>query len=131
MEFNKEKIDAWFESEEGKEACERFKLKWEKQDKQAERNFQRVCRIINNIGLDVFIEKCTAWYYSDKYVLRERKLGWQPRETLLYILFQYFEKFGLKTGNNTNMFMDCTYEIENYYMGIMYGQGTAIKIGKL
>ena len=131
MKFDKEKIDAWFESEEGKKACERFRLKCEKEDKQVERDFQRVCRIIEKIGLDVFIEKCIAWYHSDRYVLREYKCGYQPRESLLYYFYQYFEKYGLETNNNTNMFMDCTYELGGYYMGIMYGQGTAIKIGKI
>lgn len=130
MKFDKEKINAWFKSEEGKEACERFRLKCEKEDIQAERNFQRVCRIIDKIGLETFIEKCVAWYYSDKYVLREYKCGYQPRESLLYILFKYFEEFGLKTSNNTNMFMDYTYSIGDYYVGMMVGQGTAIKVYK-
>lgn len=131
MKFDKEKIDVWFESEEGKKACTDFILKCEKEDLQTERNFNRVCKIIDNIGLEVFIEKCINWYHSDKYVLREYKCGYQPREVLLYYLAEYFEKFGLKTNNNTNMFMDYTHEIGDYYIGVMYGQGTAVKIGKL
>lgn len=131
MKFDEEKINAWFDSDEGKKAYEDFKLKCEKEDIQSDRNFNRVCRIIDNIGLEVFIEKCINWYHSDRYVMREYKCGYQPREILLYYLAQYFEEFGLKTDNNTNMFMDCTYEIGNYYIGIMYGQGTAVKIGKI
>lgn len=131
MKFDKEKIDAWFESEEGKKSIDNWILKCEKEEVQSKRNFDRVCRIINNMGLEVFIEKCTTWYDSDRYVLREYKCGYQPRETLLYYLVQYFEKFGLRTSNNTNMFMEYTHEIGDYYIGIMYGQGTAIKIGKI
>lgn len=131
MKFNKEKIDVWFDSEEGQKAIDRWSLKIEKENIQSKRNFDRVCRIIDNIGLEIFIEKCIAWYHSDRYILREYKCGYQPREALLYLIYEYFEKFGLRTKNNTNMFMDCTYEIGDYFMGIMYGQGTAIKIGKL
>lgn len=130
MKFDKEKIDTWFESEEGKQAMDRWVLKIEKEELQEKRNFNRVCKIIENTGLEVFIEKCTSKYESDEYVLKEYRCGYQPREDLLYYLYQYFEEFGLKTNEYTNMFMDCTYSIDDYYVGMMVGQGTAIKVYK-
>ena len=43
--------------------------------------------------LDLVLEKLMNKYYSDEYVKREYSIGYQPREELLWFVFEYAQRY--------------------------------------
>jgi hypothetical protein len=125
-----ERMQDFLDTEEGQQSLENFGKKLEKEELQGERDYERFCKMVEHTGLEALIEKLETKYDSDKYVHREYKLGYQPREDLKYLLATYFEKNGEET-EGLNDFMEVSYKIGNYVVGIMYGQGSYVKIQKL
>ena len=83
-------------------------------------------------NLDFIIEKLMDKYYSDEYIDREHKIGVQPREPLLWLVWEYAQHYG-KDCNDERYFNDFTgaaYYIGSYVIQIMYGQGSTLKIDK-
>jgi hypothetical protein len=123
-----ERMRDFLDSPEGQEAIERFGKEDVKAEAQAKRDYERFCRMVDHTGLENLIDKIVKKYNSDEYVKKEFRMGYEPREVLKSQILKYFEKHGEETQLGVNIFMECNYRIGNYLVGIMYGQGSYIKI---
>jgi hypothetical protein len=123
-----ERMRDFLDSPEGQEAIERFGEEDAKAEAQAKRDYERFCRMVDHTGLENLIDKIVQKYNSDEYVKKEFRMGYEPREVLKSQILEYFEKHGEETQLGVNIFMDCNYRIGKYFVGIMYGQGSYIKI---
>jgi hypothetical protein len=110
-----------------KEFAEKLKKEQEHQNRWIEK-FKS--RYENN--LDLALEKLMEKYYSKEYVQREYKIGFQPREKLLWLVFEYAIKYCKPCKNKKywNTFTGEAYYIGNYVIQVMFGQGSALRIDK-
>lgn len=83
--------------------------------------------------IDYVIERLMDKYYSDEYIDREYKLGFQPREPLLWLLLAYAEKYCNLCNDERylNQFTGTAYYLGSYVIQTMYGQGAIIKVDKI
>jgi hypothetical protein len=101
---------------------------------QAERFYQK-----HKDNMPIIIEKIIDKYDSDKYVRKEYKLGYQPREDLYWVLESIASKYGEKVELNKenaekyplNMFTGSAYTFEGYLFQVMHGQGSVVRIDQL
>lgn len=123
----------WFESEEGKKSIERSK----EQDRQAKaheaRWIERLKIWIDKNSADAALEKLMNWYYSDKYVNREYKMGFEPRQNLIWLTWEYTKKYGSRCDDEKyfNPFTWHAFYLGTYVIQLMNGQGSAIRIDKV
>lgn len=125
------KLMEFVESPEGKLAMDEQVLKWEKEDLQEERNYKRFCRLVEKNGLDNLVDKIKTYYNSDKYVNRERKLGYEPREPLLDYLFTYSKEFGEENDEDLSIFTSEQYKVGKWLVGLAIGQGSFIYVNEV
>jgi hypothetical protein len=88
--------------------------------------------------IDSSIERLLEWYESDKYRNREYARGYQPRETLLWLLLDYAVIYGEMCLDDSeiyetygNAFTGGMYRIGSYVIQVMHGQGSVIRIDKI
>jgi len=83
-------------------------------------------------NLDAVLERLMDKYYSDEYVKREYSLGYQPRERLLWFVFEYAQRYckPCKDKRYYNDFTGGAYYVGSYVMQIMFGQGSVLRIDK-
>ncbi len=128
-----EEIEAFFESPEGKESLEKFAEKLRREDEYKDRWVDRMWNRIKD-DIDGSIERLDNWYGSDKYRDREYRRGYEPREKLFWILLGVAEKYGSEVGDEyeiyANSFTGEMYKLGSYYIQVMYGQGSVIRIDK-
>ena len=128
-----EEINAFFESPEGKESLEKFAEKLRREDEYKDRWVDRMWNRIKG-DIDGSIEHLDNWYGSDKYRDREYRRGYEPREKLFWILLGVAEKYGSEVGDEyeiyANSFTGEMYKLGSYYIQVMYGQGSVIRIDK-
>lgn len=102
---------------------------------QVERFYQK-----HKDNMPAIIEKIIAKYESDKYVRKEYKLGYQPREDLYWVLDSIASKYGIVVKLNKknakkypqlNMFTSSACIFEGYLFQVMDGQGSVVRIDKL
>lgn len=127
-----EKLTAFLETEDGQRSLEEFGKKLEREAEYKSRQIERFKKHAE-YRLDDILEKIIAKYDSDEYVRREYRLGYEPREDLLWVAFNYAEKYckPCEDPNHTNHFTGSMYYIGSYVIQVMYGQGAVIKIEKL
>jgi len=84
-------------------------------------------------NLDAVVERLLLKYDSDEYINRELSLGYQPRETLLWFLFEYATHYCevCLDEKYLNDFTGAAYYIGSYVIQVMYGQGSVIRLEKL
>jgi hypothetical protein len=85
-------------------------------------------------NLTAAMEKILAKYYSKTYVKREMDLGYyEPRESLLWLAFEYAEKYCVECDDEhyLNMFTSSAYYIGDYVIQLMHGQGSVIRVDKI
>ncbi len=84
-------------------------------------------------NFDFYIEKVITKYDSKEYIQKEHKFGYEPRETLLWLLWDYCEKYGKKCEDEKyfNTFTSEAYYVGSYVIQLMLGQGSALKIEKI
>ena len=84
-------------------------------------------------NLDAVVERLLLKYDSNEYVQRERSLGYEPRETLLWFLFKYATHYceACLDEKYHNEFTGGAYYIGSYVIQVMYGQGSVIRVDKL
>lgn len=131
-------MDDFFNSEEGKASIKKF---WEDKERERKLYAKQVKRFYKNNkdNMPAVIEKILAKYDSKEYVRREYKLGYQPREPLTWILRSIAAKYGKKvTRRNAkqyeeyiNMFTSEAYIYEGYFIQVMNGQGSVVRINKI
>ena len=121
----------WFESEEGKKMTEAWAVKAHLDNLHTERWIERFKRWAEP-DVDQALEKLINWYSSDKYRDREWNKGREPEEKLLWLAFDYAEKYcqECEDEENLNMFTGYAYYIGSYVIQIIHGQGSAILIDK-
>lgn len=128
-----EEINAFFESPEGKESLEKFAEKLRREQEHRDRWVDRMWNRIKD-DIDGSIEHLDNWYGSDKYRDREYRRGYEPREKLFWILLGVAEKYGSEVGDEyeiyANQFTGEMYKLGSYYIQVMYGQGSVIRIDK-
>lgn len=114
---------------------EEYVLSLGRQAEHEERWVERMWYRIQN-DIDGSIEKLLTWYESDKYRDREYKMGYEPRESLLWVLVGVAEKYGAGCTENeletyANMFTGDIHRIGSYVIQVMNGQGSVIRIDKV
>jgi len=84
--------------------------------------------------LNAAMEKMLDKYSSKEYVKREMDLGYyEPRETLLWLAFEYAEKYCKECDDKHyhNMFTSAAYYFGDYVIQLMHGQGSVIRVDKI
>ena len=127
-----EKLREFLDSEDGKKSIEEFGRRLERESEFKERWIERFKDHSEN-NLDFVLEKLIAKYDSDKYIRKEYSKGYEPREKLLWIAFNYAEKYCKECTDEKylNMFTGSAYYIGSYVIQVMHGQGSVIRIDKI
>ena len=122
----------WFESEEGKQSLDRFVERMNRERDHQMRWTDRFKKWAEP-DIDAAIEKICTWYESDKYRNREYKKGYEPRETLLWLAFEYAKENCKECDDDEylNDFTGAAYYIGSYVIQVMHGQGSALRIDKI
>ena len=130
-----DKFKEFLDSPEGQKSLEDFANKL---NREAEHRDAWTDRIWNRIkdNIDESIEHILNWYESDKYRDREYKMGFEPREDLLWVLFDVAEKYGRECTQEevdiyANAFTGGMFVIGSHVIHVMHGQGSVIIIDKL
>ena len=126
-----EKLTAFLETEEGQRSLEEFGKKMKAEDDRRTRNIERFKKYAEH-RLDEVLEKIITKYDSDEYVRREYRLGYEPRETLLWVALNYAEEYcePCEDPQYANPFTGEMYWIGSYVIQVMHGQGSVIRIEK-
>lgn len=135
MKTELEKLRDFINSDEGRKSLEKYTLRLEIENKHKERWIERMWGRIQN-DINNSIEKLLTWYESDKYRDREYKLGYEPREDLLWVLMDVAEKYGDECTVNevdiyANMFTGEIRKIGSYIIQVMHGQGSVIRVDQI
>lgn len=121
----------FLESDEGKLYIEKIKEKEEIKKRFKDRWIERLKKYIEP-NVDLVIEKLLKKYDSDEYVNREYKLGYEPRNQLLWLVYDYAEKYCEECEDEKylNDFTASAYYIGSYVIQMMIGQGSVVTITK-
>jgi len=119
------------ETEEGKESIRKFVQKMGADQKVRNRWIEKF-RVRCESDLDGALEKLTKKYYSEEYRNREHKMNVEPREPLLWLMWDYAQLYckQCKDKRYYNMFTADAYYIGSYVISIMHGQGSVLAINK-
>ena len=127
-----ERMQQWFDSEEGKKEIEKY-VERQKLDK--ERN-ERWYGYFHNIGKDIrneFIEKVIRKYNSDEYYNRYIKRGLMPEEMLYSFIYGYAKEYGKEwnfTYDEAGPGADSKYVFDDWTVLVYVGQGCKIIVRK-
>ena len=126
------KISDFLDSEEGKKSIEEFGEKMKREDERRDRWIEKFKELAEP-DIDSALSRMIKKYDSDEYVRREYSLGYEPREKLLWIAFNYAEKYCKECTDEKylNMFTGSAYYIGSYVIQVMNGQGSVIRIDKI
>ena len=129
-----QKLRDFLNSPEGEESIKRFRAKLKADEERKERYIQYIHDNYSD-RLDEIIEKLLDKYNSDDYVNREHRIGYQPREKLLWVMSTYADKYGTEfTKEEYNkycgMFTGSMYYLGDWVFEIIFGQGSALLVYK-
>lgn len=127
-----DKLREWLDSDEGKEANDRFIEKMI-QDQEHQMRWVERFKKWAEPDLNAAIEKLCTWYGSGKYRDREFKKGYEPREILLWVALDYAKENCKECDDDDylNAFTGDAYYIGDYVIQVMHGQGSCIRVDKL
>jgi hypothetical protein len=130
-----DKLKAFLDSPEGQKSLDDFANKLKREAEHKDRWVERMWDRIKD-DIDGSIEHLLKWYESDKYRDREYKMGFEPREDLLWLLLDIAEKYGQEctqeqVNTYANMFTGDIYVLGSYIIQVMHGQGSVIRIDKI
>ena len=122
-------------SPEGKALAKAYWTKYEREQKNTADWVERL-KYHYGDNMDSIIEKLLSKYKSEKYRDKEYKQGCQPREKLLWLVWEYATKYGKKCPNDiyniySNSFTRDMFIVGSYVVQIMYGLGAALRFDKL
>ena len=128
-------MNDFINSEEGKKSMMDYFNSLERLKQHEDRWTDRMYNRIKD-NIDESIEHLIKWYDSNKYRDREYKINYEPRETLLWVLFHVAEKHGRECTEQemdiyANMFTGSMFVIGSYVIQVMHGQGSVIRIDKI
>ncbi len=115
--------------EDVKNSMERFALKMKRDQEHTSRWVEKFkIRYENN--LDTIIEKLLTKYYSEEYMEREHKIGVQPRDPFLWLLWEYAQTYCRECEDKKyfNEFTGGAFYVGSYVIQVMYGQGATLKL---
>jgi len=126
------RLREFLDSDEGKKSIEEFRNKLER-DEERKNRWTEKFKELAEPDIDAALSKIIEKYDSNEYVKREYSLGYEPRETLLWIAFNYAEKYCKECTDEKylNVFTGDAYYIGSYVIQVMHGQGSVIKIEKI
>jgi hypothetical protein len=135
MKTKLEELRAWLDSPEGEESLRKFGEKLKAEDELKERRIQYIHDNYRD-RLDEIIQKLLDKYISSDYINREYRLGYQPRETLLWVLSTYSKKYGTEFteeeyGKYSNMFTGSMFYLGNWVFEILHGQGSVLHVYRI
>lgn len=127
-----EKVKEWLNSPEGEESIKRFSEKMKAEEERKQRYIKYIHYNYKN-RLDEIIQKLVDKYDSNEYINREYSLGYQPRETLLWVIFTYVKECGTEFTDEEYQKYGCMFTGEMYYLGdwtfeVMHGQGSVLNV---
>lgn len=127
-----EKLKTYLESEEGKKSISNWAKKYAQDQDHNNRWVEKFKNRCEN-DLDGTIERLMDKYYSNEYVNREHKIGFEPRERLLWLTYDYASKYckPCEEEKYFNMFTSDAYYVGSYVIQLMIGQGSALRIDKI
>ena len=127
-----EKLREFLDSEEGKKSIEEFGNKIRREEELKDRWIEKFKKLAEP-DIDSALSRLIKKYDSDEYVRREYSLGYEPREKLLWVAFNYAEKYCKECTDEKylNMFTGSAYYIGSYVIQVMHGQGSVIRIDKV
>ena len=127
-----EKLRDFLDTEEGKKSIEEFGNKIKREEERKDRWIEKFKKLAES-DIDAYLEKLIKKYDSDEYVRREYSLGYEPRESLLWIALGYAKKYCKECTDEKylNMFTGEAYCIGSYVIQVMHGQGSVIRIDKI
>ena len=127
-----EKLREFLDTEEGKKSIEEFGNKIKREEERKDRWIEKFKKLAES-DIDAYLEKLIEKYDSDEYVRREYSLGYEPRESLLWIALGYAKKYCKECEDEKylNMFTGEAYYIGSYVIQVMHGQGSVVKIEKI
>ena len=132
-----DKFKEFMESEEGEESINRYVEKLQKGREHRNRWAEKMKSWLGD-DIDSGVERLLTWYESDKYRDREYKMGYQPREELLWVLYNYAVFYGEELEEDSelyetysNSFTGGMFKIGSYVIQTMHGQGSIILIDKI
>lgn len=118
-------------SKEGKEWIKEYFQNIKDQEIRKERYLDKIHSLYGG-NTDILLEKLMGKYYTDEYANREHKLGYEPREPLLWLMFEYAIKYGKQCNDKRyyKMFTGAVYYLGSYVLELMVGQGSSLLINK-
>ena len=127
-----EKLSEFLNTEEGRKSIEEFGNKMRRDEERHDRWVEKF-RELAESDIDACLERLIEKYDSDEYVRREYSLGYEPRESLLWIALEYAKKYCKECEDEKylNTFTGEAYYIGSYVIQVMHGQGSVIKIEKI
>jgi hypothetical protein len=126
-----EQLKRFLDSEEGKNSISEWAKKYTREQDHKDRwveKFKQRCES----DLDGAVNALTKKYYSEEYRNREHKMNVEPREPLLWLMWDYAQDHCKKCKDKRyyNMFTSDAYYIGSYVISIMHGQGSVLAINK-
>ena len=130
--MNIDAIRKYFESEENREKTRQYFKKLKQKDDKLE---EQIDRFKDKYNFKEFIEKVLVKYNSKEYRERWYSRGIEPREELLWFLFNFTKKYGRVCMKDEwekygNTFTGELYYYEGYYFNLMHGQGSVVNVHK-
>lgn len=122
-------LKEFLESAEGEQSIERFVARL-KAEQDFDNRWIEKFRIKFGGKPDNILVRLMEKYYSDRYINKEHKLGFQPRESLLWLVWGYARKYckPCQDKKYLNTFTGEAFYIGSYVIQIMYGQGAILRI---
>ena len=126
-----ERLREFLDSEEGQKSISEWAKKYAR-DLDHRARWVEKFRVRCESDLDGALEKLTKKYYSEEYRDREYKMRVEPREPLLWLMWDYAKEYckRCKDKRYYNMFTADAYYIGSYVISIMHGQGSVLAINK-
>lgn len=124
-----EEFKAYLDSEEGQASLDKAAQEMIKSAEHENRWIERFkARYENN--LDEAVRKLKAKYNSKAYIDREYRLGREPDERLLWLVWNYSQKYCKPCFDQKyfNQFTAEAFYIGSYVISIMHGQGSVISV---
>lgn len=137
MDYDKltQNFERILNSPEGKALAEAY---WDKYVRTQKHTADWVEKLKYHYGdnMDSIIEKLLSKYESRKYRDKEYKQGYEPREKLLWLVWEYAIEYGKECPDNiydiyVNSFTGGMRIVGSYVVQIMYGQGAVLRFDKI
>lgn len=126
------KFNEWLDSDEGQIALEKSANEMIKSIEHENRWIEKFKSRYED-KLDYAIETLQAKYYSKAYTDREHKLNREPNERLLWLVWNYAQKYckPCLESKYYNTFTAEAYYIGSYVISVMNGQGSVLCLEKI